>query len=102
MTRKHHTIEEHSTSAADPAPPDAPDAPERSRIARDLSTELGALPPCAGLDAIKANAAAGYYETAPPAALVADLESLAYETDEDKAVLGAIIERAKERAAAAS
>lgn len=63
-----------------------------------LAAELGALPPVAALDAIKANAQAGYYDGAPAEHLLADLAALNYETDEHRALLGALIERVKARA----
>lgn len=66
-----------------------------------LSAELGALPPVAGLDAIQANAAAGYYTGAPAGHLLADLAGLSYETDEHRALLAALIDRAKKAFGAA-
>jgi hypothetical protein len=61
----------------------------------DLSAELGALPPIGALDGIRANAQTGYYKTVPAAQLVADLEGLTFETDDQTAVRDALIERAK-------
>lgn len=61
----------------------------------DLLAELGALPQIGALDGIRANAQAGYYRTVPAAQLVADLEGLTFESDEQTAVRDALIERAK-------
>jgi hypothetical protein len=61
----------------------------------DLVAELGALPAIGALDGIRANAQTGYYKTVPAAQLVADLEGLTFETDDQTAVRDALIERAK-------
>jgi len=61
----------------------------------DLLAELGALPPIGALDGLRANAQAGYYKSVPAAQLVADLEGLTFESDEQTAVRDALIERAK-------
>jgi len=113
MTRKsHHTTEpettEPATSAAEhaglePGPAGQPDPMAQAKISMaggrsgsgDLVSELGALPSIGALDGIRANAQTGYYKTVPAAQLVADLEALVFDTDEQKAVRDALIERAK-------
>jgi hypothetical protein len=109
MTRKHPT----PTNEDQPTTDDAYDLQastplvELDKVAAkhaappSLSAELAALPPVAGLDAIQANAAAGYYTCAPAGHLLADLATLNYETDEHRALLAAIIDRHKKAFSAA-
>lgn len=103
MTRKHQTPPHDQPTAPD----DDYDVQASSSLAElekiavkhgapsRLGAELDALPPVAALDAIKANAAVGYYDAAPAGHLAADLAALCYETDEHRALLGALVERAK-------
>lgn len=115
MSRKsHHPPEPETTETEplagaaaeaqlEPSPDGQPDPAGQAKIsaaggqhaAGDLVSELGALPAIGALDGIRANAQAGYYKTVPAEQLVADLEGLTFETEEQQAVHRALIERAR-------
>jgi hypothetical protein len=86
-----------------PGPDGQPDPAGQAKISAaggqrgrgDLVTELGALPPIAALDGVRANAKAGYYATVPTADLVADLEGVTFEDEEHAKVRDALVERVK-------